>query len=181
MISSTGTPRSWRRRLLGKLLVRRVDDREMIGRIVEAEAYGGPHDLAAHSARGRTKRNAVMFGPPGHAYVYLIYGMYHCLNVVTGPGNQASAVLFRALEPVAGITGATNGPGRLCRALEIDSRLYGHDLTRAGSALFLAETDEPAGPLTIAAGPRIGVDYAGEWAAKPLRFFLPGNAFVSRK
>jgi DNA-3-methyladenine glycosylase len=164
--------------LLGKLLVHRVDRQQRVGRIVEAEAYLGPSDLAAHSARGRTARTEVMFGPPGHAYVYLIYGMHHCLNIVAGPGNLASAVLIRALEPVANIDDSSSGPGRLCRAMGIDRRLNGHDLTRG--ELFLAEPTEAPDPFEIVARPRVGVDYAGEWAQKPLRFYIAGNRFISR-
>lgn len=166
------------RDLLGKLLVRRVDHRRQIGRIVETEAYLGPHDLAAHSARGRTTRTEVMFGPPGHAYVYLIYGMHHCLNVVTGPGDHASAVLLRALEPVSNIDTSASGPGRLCRALDIDRRLNGHDLTTG--ELVLVEPADLAGHFEIEARPRVGVDYSGEWAHKPLRFCIAGNRFISR-
>lgn len=164
--------------LLGKLLVRRIGGVERIGRIVETEAYLGPHDRAAHSARGRTARTAVMFGPPGHAYVYMIYGMYYCLNVVTGPGNHASAVLLRALEPVANIDASTSGPGRLCRALGIDRGLNGHDLSMG--ELILTEPSEPAAPFEIVASPRVGVEYAGEWAKKPLRFYIAGNRYISR-
>ena len=116
------------RDLLGKLLVHAAAGVERIGRIVEVEAYLGPHDLAAHSARGLTARTRVMFGPPGHAYVYLIYGMYHCMNVVTQAEGKASAVLLRALEPVANLDGRTQGPGLLCRAMRIDGQLNGHDL-----------------------------------------------------
>jgi DNA-3-methyladenine glycosylase len=167
------------RELLGKLLVRRVDRCRRVGRIVETEAYLGPPDLAAHSAHGLTKRTEVMHGPPGYAYVYLIYGMHHCLNLVTGPGNCPSAVLLRALEPVANLDSAsTSGPGRLCKALDIDRRLNGHDVTRG--ELVVAEPPDTAGPLEIVARPRIGVDYAGEWAAKPLRFCIAGNRYVSR-
>ncbi|WP_165226081.1 DNA-3-methyladenine glycosylase [Aquisphaera insulae] len=167
--------------LLGKLLIRREGNGKprRVGRIVEAEAYLGPHDLAAHSSKGRTARTEVMFGPPGHAYVYLIYGMYNCLNAVTGPGNHASAVLLRALEPVENIDVSASGPGRLCRALNIDRTLNGHDMRRGG--LFIAEPDEPAPPFEIVAGPRVGVDYAGEWAARPLRFSIAGNRHVSRR
>ena len=163
--------------LLGKLLVRRLGREQRVGRIVETEAYLGPHDLAAHSSRGKTARTEVMFGPPGYAYVYLIYGMHHCLNVVTGPGDHASAVLLRALEPIENLE-AASGPGRLCRAMQIDRRLNGHDLT--GGELFLAEPVEPSQPFEIAARPRVGVDYAGEWAEKPLRFIIVGNRFLSR-
>ena len=108
------------RELLGKWLVRRAKGVERIGKIVEVEAYLGPHDLAAHSARGRTPRTETMFGPPGHAYVYMIYGMYFCMNVVTEPDGHAAAVLLRALEPVQQLTPKTQGPGLLCRAMGID-------------------------------------------------------------
>src|SRR2546426_10192342 len=137
------------RELLGKYLVH--GDR--VGRIVETEAYLGPHDLAAHSSKGRTKRNEVMFGPPGHAYVYMIYGMYFCMNIVT---EQAAAVLIRALEPVRNLTGKTNGPGLLCKAMEIDRRLNGHDLL--SDDFFIANGEQPR---RIVKRPRIGVDYAG--------------------
>jgi DNA-3-methyladenine glycosylase len=164
--------------LLGMLLAHRVGGVLRVGRIVETEAYLGPHDLASHSSKGRTARTEVMFGPPGHAYVYLIYGVHHCLNVVTEAEGHASAVLIRALEPVREIEGSTKGPGLLCRALGIDRRLNGHDLV--SDVLFIAEPDHP-GPIEVVARPRVGVDYSGEWAAKPLRFLIRGNAFVSRK
>lgn len=164
--------------LLGMLLVRRLKGEDRIGRIVETEAYLGSHDLAAHSSKGRTARTEAMFGEPGHAYVYLIYGMYNCLNVVTGPGDNPSAVLIRALEPISGVEGTTNGPGRLCRALEIDRSLYGHDLL--GGELYIAHPDDPQEPFEIAEGPRIGVDYSGDWARKPYRFTIAGNPFLSR-
>jgi len=166
------------RELLGTFLVHRVQDALRVGRIVETEAYLGPHDLAAHSARGRTVRTEVMFGPPGFAYVYMIYGIHHCLNVVTGPEGHASAVLIRALEPIRNIAGSTKGPGLLCRAMGVDRSLYGHDLLSADFFITRPEREEP---FAIATRPRIGVDYAGEWAAKPLRFLIEGSAFVSRK
>lgn len=163
--------------LLGTLLVHVVDGVERVGRIVETEAYLGPHDRAAHSARGFTPRTAVMFGPPGHAYVYLIYGMHHCLNVVTEAEGHASAVLIRALEPVANLVGRTAGPGLLCRAMGIDRRLNGHDL--GSDDLYIAPRGR--GPaLAVVRRPRIGVDYAGTWARRLLRFYLRGNAHVSR-
>jgi len=166
------------RELLCKCLVHVVDGVARIGRIVETEAYLGPHDLAAHSARGRTPRTEVMFGPPGHAYVYLIYGMHHCVNVVTQAEGVASAVLLRALEPVAGIDARTQGPGLLCKALDIDRRLNGHDLL---SDDFFVADDGHAARFTIARRPRIGVDYAGHWAKRLLRFYVKGNAWVSRR
>ena len=163
--------------LLGKHLVHRSGGATRVGRIVEVEAYLGPHDLAAHSARGRTARTEVMFGPPGHAYVYLIYGMYHCMNVVVEADGRAAAVLLRGLEPVPHIEGRTQGPGLLCRAMHIDRRQNGLDLT--GDVLFLSAPAVEA-PMTIVKRPRIGVDYAGHWARRLLRFYIKGNRFVSK-
>ena len=164
--------------LLGKNLVQVSRGVERVGRIVEVEAYLGPHDLAAHSSRGRTERTRVMFGPPGHAYVYMIYGMYYCMNVVTEREGHASAVLLRAIEPVKNVEGRTQGPGRLCKAMGIDRRLNGHDL--ASDDFFIADSPGTE-PLSIVKKPRIGVDYAGRWAKKLLRFYLKGNPFVSKR
>ncbi|MFA7438105.1 DNA-3-methyladenine glycosylase [Castellaniella sp.] len=164
--------------LLGCLLVHQADGHTRIGRIVEVEAYLGPGDLAAHTARGRTPRTRAMFGPPGHAYVYLIYGMHHCMNVVTGPEGSGTAVLLRALAPVQDLRGATNGPGRLCRAMGVDMTHYGLDM--CGSTLWLARDQAPA-PIQVASSPRIGVDYAGpDWANRPLRFYILNHPAVSR-
>jgi DNA-3-methyladenine glycosylase len=165
--------------LLGKCLVHRSEGVERIGRIVEAEAYLGPHDLAAHSSKGLTPRTRTMFGPPGHAYVYLIYGIYHCMNVVTQPEGVASAVLLRALEPVTNVDGRTQGPGLLCRAMHIDKRLNGHDLT--SDDFFIADDGFPE-RFRIAKRPRIGVEYAGyHWARRLLRFYIDGSRYVSRR
>jgi DNA-3-methyladenine glycosylase len=158
------------RALLGTVLVHR----QQRGRIVEVEAYLGPHDLAAHSSKGRTRRTEVMFGPAGHAYVYFIYGMHHCFNVVCGRG---SAVLIRALEPLEGITLRTDGPGRLTKALQLDAKHYG--LSLQGPTLRL-EWERRVRANEVSRGPRVGVDYAGEWARKPYRLWLSGNRFVSR-
>jgi len=165
------------RELLGKHLVHRVAGVERIGRIVETEAYLGPHDLAAHSARGLTPRTRVMFGPPGHAYVYFVYGMHWCMNVVTQEEGKASAVLLRALEPVKNVEGRTQGPALLCRAMGIDGRLNGHDLV-SESLYIAAPREEPE--VKIVRRPRIGVDYAGHGARRLLRFYVRGNPFVSR-
>ena len=165
------------RELLGKFLVHLSDGVERIGRIVEVEAYLGPHDLAAHSAKGLTARTKVMFGPPGHAYVYLIYGMYYCMNVVTEREGHASAVLLRAVEPVQNVEGRTQGPGLLCRAMNIDKRLNAHDLL---SDDFYIAAQDNAEPSAIVKGPRIGVEYAKHWARRHLRFYFKGNRFVSR-
>ena len=159
--------------LLGQHLVHRLHGIERVGKIVEVEAYLGEHDLAAHSSKGLTKRTAVMFGPPGFAYVYLIYGKYHCFNVVTGNG---AAVLIRALEPVLNITERTQGPGLLCQAMMIDKQQNAHDLL--SDDLFISEGD--AMHHSIIEAPRIGVHYAKHWAHKPLRFYIDGNAFVSK-
>lgn len=164
--------------LLGRLLVHTTPGGLRMGRIVEVEAYLGPGDLAAHTSRGRTARTRAMFGPPGHAYVYLIYGMYHCINAVTGPEGSGTAVLLRAVAPVAGLEAATNGPGRLCRSMDITLDHYGADL--CGDTLWLARDDAPP-PAAIATSARIGVDYAGEWADKPLRFYVEGHPAVSRR
>lgn len=164
--------------LLGKLLVHHVDDEARIGKIVEVEAYLGPHDLAAHTSKGQTPRTRAMFGPPGHAYVYLIYGMHHCMNVVTEPDGTGAAVLLRALEPVANLAISASGPGRLCKAMGIDKSHYGHDL--CSPTLFIAE-NPTLEPVHIVERPRVGVDYAGAWATKPLRFYIEGNPYISRK
>lgn len=165
--------------LLGKYLVHVVDGRARIGRIVENEAYLGPTDLAAHTSKGLTKRTRAMFGPPGHAYVYLIYGMHHCMNVVTEPEGTGTAILLRALEPVTNLSDNTRGPGRLCKAMGIDLTHYGHDF--CSDQLFIAAPPGKQPAITIIERPRIGVDYAGEWATKPLRFYIEGNPYVSRR
>jgi DNA-3-methyladenine glycosylase len=165
------------RELLGKHLVHVVAGVERVGRIVETEAYLGPHDLAAHSARGLTNRTRVMFGPPGHAYVYLIYGMHWCMNVVTEEEGHASAVLLRALEPVKNIETRTQGPALLCKAMGIDRRLNAHDL--ASREFHIADPGDGP-PLRIVKRPRIGVDYAGHWARRLLRFYIHGNPYVSK-
>jgi DNA-3-methyladenine glycosylase len=164
--------------LLGKLLIHRSHGVRRIGKIVEVEAYLGPHDLAAHSAKGRTKRTEIMFGPPGHAYVYLIYGMYHCMNVVTEREGHASAVLLRALEPVKNVEGRTQGPGLLCRAMKIDRQLNAHDLL---SDNFYIATPAESELFSTVKRPRIGVDYAKHWAKRHLRFYIKDNPFVSRR
>ena len=164
--------------LLGCWLVHDRPEGRRDGRIVEVEAYVGTDDLASHASRGRTKRTSVMFGPPGHVYVYLIYGMYNCFNVVTDTDGEAGAILVRALEPGPGVDQRTDGPGRLCRALDIDRSHNGLDLT--DSPIWIER--RPGAPVEeIATSPRIGVDYAGEWAAKPYRFWVKNSPGVSRR
>jgi DNA-3-methyladenine glycosylase len=167
------------RRLLGKTLVHVVDGQRRAVRISEVEAYIGEHDLACHASKGRTARTDVLYGPPGIAYVYLIYGMYHCFNVVTGKEGRAAAVLVRGGEPLQNLAtaGRTDGPGRLCRAMAIDLRQNRKDLL--GPELFLE--DAPAVPSSrVARGPRIGVEYSGHWKDKPYRLWLKDSKHVSR-
>jgi DNA-3-methyladenine glycosylase len=142
-------------------------------RIVETEAYLGLDDKAAHASKGLTPRTRVLFGPPGHAYVYLIYGIHHCLNFVTSPPGDPGCVLIRALEPLEGLHESASGPGRLTRAMAIGLSHYGADLTRG--PLTVHRGPKPAEP--IASGPRIGIRENTDW---PLRFWLEGNPHVSR-
>jgi DNA-3-methyladenine glycosylase len=179
------------RKLLGKVLVRRYEGRRLAGRIVEAEAYLGMDDPAAHAFAGKTARNAVLFGPPGFAYVYIIYGMYYCLNLSCEPEGKAGCVLLRALEPLEGMATMAklrglaesvnprllaSGPGRLCRALGIARETHnGLDATSRRSGLHVE--DDGFVPGEIAVTPRIGIRHAAEW---PMRFSIAGNRHVSR-
>jgi DNA-3-methyladenine glycosylase len=169
------------RDLLGKLLIRERGGFRQVARIVEVEAYLGERDAASHARRGPTPRAAIMFGPPGHLYVYLIYGMHHCMNIVTETDGTAGAVLIRAAEPVSGFVFGPDqrrplsGPGKLCAGFGITLADKGRDLTQG--PLFLAPEGAP--PPRIRASRRVGVDYAGPWAARRLRFFIPGNLHVS--
>jgi DNA-3-methyladenine glycosylase len=175
---------------VGKLLVCR-ETGVLVGKIVETEAYRGPEDRAAHSFGGRrTARTEAMFGPAGRAYVFVLYGRHHHLNLVTGSVGQPEAVLVRAVEPILGLEimserrnvrvdqkVLTNGPGKVCEAFAIDRSHYGRDLTRGG--LFLSEDPNGRKPR-VGRSPRIGVDYAGPWAQRPWRFFDRDSAYVSR-
>jgi DNA-3-methyladenine glycosylase len=180
--------------LLGKILVYESGDNTTAGKIVETEAYRGPEDKAAHSSGGRrTPRNEVMFKHKGYAYIYFIYGLYHCFNVTAGniPGKP-EAVLIRALEPVAGEQimakrrgpkirndiNLTNGPSKLCIAMNITRSQNATDLTIP--PLYIKDAP-PMPPADIVETTRIGVDYAGEWKNKPWRFYIKGNEFVSVK
>ena len=156
------------RSLLGKYVVRGHGTDIIAGKIIEVEAYVGPKDKACHASKGRTARTEVMFGPPGVSYVYLIYGMYHCLNVVTERIDFPAAVLIRAVEIDGDLI---DGPGRLCRALDVDRSLNQLDMT-IGSRLWFEDRGEPISRGAIKRYPRIGVDYAAEWAKKLWRFRL---------
>ncbi len=165
------------RDLLGKVLVHLDGGVRRAARIVETEAYHGPSDRASHARFGPTPRAAIMFGPPGYAYVYLIYGISHCMNVVAGREGFPSAVLVRAAEPLEGCLHVPRGPGNLCRALHIRRESEnGADL--AGSRLFVEDGPHPR--ERIAAVPRVNVHHSGPWAEKPWRFLLVGNPWVSR-
>src|SRR3954453_17177848 len=183
-------PRRVARELLGKVLVRREQHGALTARIVEVEAYLGERDPAAHASAGKTLRNAVLFGPPGHAYIYFIYGNHYCLNVSCEPEGKAGSVLFRAVEPLTGIEAMarsrgielrsskdwrnlTSGPGRLCEAFGITrARDNGCDLTSAAGTLWIG--DDAYSGRRIVATPRIGIVKAAD---KPLRYLLGGNPF----
>lgn len=166
------------RDLLGKLIIHQSDFGLQISRIVETEAYMGPEDLAAHSSKGVTPRTQVLYGPAGFWYVYLIYGIYHLLNVVTGPAG--SAVLIRAVEPIQGINTKTNGPGLVCKSMGIDKNY--NLLSALEGKLYLADDGFEVNEKEIVATKRVGIDYAGDfWKNLPLRFYINGNQFVSKK
>jgi len=155
-----------------------------VARIVEVEAYLGERDLASHARRGPTPRAAIMFGPAGFLYVYLVYGMHHCMNVVTEDDGTAGAVLIRAAEPIAGIDVTPDarplaGPGKLCGGLAITRAENGLDLCEGVGRVFLA--DDGTQPARLRRSARIGVAYAGAWANRQLRFYVPGHAHVSGK
>lgn len=172
---------------LGKILVHETPEGRVSGRIVETEAYRGPEDRAAHSYGGRrTPRTEVMYGPPGFAYVFFVYGMHWHFNLVTTAEGAPHAVLIRAVEPLEGVElmldrrrrsavsrDLTNGPGKLCQAFAITGAQYGADLT--ASRLYLLDGPTPR----AATAKRVGVDYAAEWAEKPWRFYDPASSFVS--
>lgn len=169
------------------MLVHDGAEGRIVGRIVEVEAYLGPEDLAAHSSHGRTARNSVMFGPPGHLYVYLVYGIHHCCNVVCGPGDKPEAVLLRAAQLIEGEELArarrgdvpahrlAAGPGNLASAYGIDRGLDGVDLLSGPVRVAAAPR-----PGRITRTPRIGVDYAGDWAARPLRYVIADEPLRTR-
>ncbi|MGE4282665.1 MAG: DNA-3-methyladenine glycosylase [Clostridia bacterium] len=187
------------RDLLGKYLVHEINKKKLVGKIVEVEAYKGLEDKAAHSYSGKiTKRNKIMFGPPGFSYVYHIYGMYQCMNVVVEREGKPCAILIRAIEPIDGNdmmaqnrfnksynelddkmkTNVSNGPGKLCIALGITIEQYGEDL--CGNILYITEGDKIAHEQIVATT-RINIDYAEEAIHYPWRFYIKDNRFISRK
>ena len=154
--------------MLGRTLCRRLPDGAVLrGRVTEVEAYLGERDLASHARFGRTKRNRGMWEPGGRAYVYLVYGMHHCMNVVTGPGGEAQAVLLRAATSPNGVS--ATGPGRLTKAFAIDRTLDGASFLERGTSIWFEE-GEPIPDRSVKRTARIGVDYAGAWAKRKLRF-----------
>lgn len=181
------------RELLGKVLVRKTGEATLSGVIVETEAYVGPHDLACHASKGRTPRTNTMFLDAGHWYVYLVYGMYHCLNIVTEGEGYPAAVLIRAISPLdgvdtmrknsgkGGVHDLVNGPGKLCLAMHINKEQNATDSTDLRAAMYIEDRGIVVSSRMIGCSPRIGVDYAGDWKNKPLRFFIKNNPCVSRK
>lgn len=166
------------RDLLGRYLVLDADGApRRIGRLVETEAYIGEHDLASHASHGRTTRTGPMYEESGRVYIYLVYGMHWCLNVVTEGVGTPCAVLLRGAEPVEGLADLANGPGKLCRAFGLDGRWNREDLTQGP---LIISRGEPFAAENIGVSPRVGVAYAGAWASQPLRFFVNGNPHVSR-
>jgi DNA-3-methyladenine glycosylase len=164
------------RQILGTVMTRRVGDTARRARVVEAEAYLGPADLASHASKGRTKRTDVMFGPPGRAYVYFIYGMHQMFNIVVGEEGRAEAVLLRAAQPLDGWDADLFGPGRLARAFAVTAADNRMDLA-AGDITFLAD---PAYRARVVKAKRVGVDYAGRWKNRLLRFIDANNPVAAR-
>lgn len=162
--------------LVGKLLCVRTEGEVRRCRVVETEAYVGSEDLACHASKKGSRRARTLYGPPGMAYVYFVYGMHHMLNAVTEPEGLPAAVLIRACEPAGGLDRSLSGPGRLCRALGIGLSHNGADLT--GDAIWFEE--DGARPPQLAVGRRVGVEYAGAWARKPWRFADAESRWVSR-
>ncbi len=185
------------RKLLGMELIHHTQEGVLSGKIVEVEAYKGPEDKAAHSYGGRrTTRTEVMYGPPGHVYMFLIYGMHHCFNIVTGPVGKPEAILIRGLEPMEGadrmlnnrygrkerytntqIRNLSNGPGKLCRAMGFNMSHYG--LSLIGSEITLRDYEQIS-DSEIHVGPRINIDYAEEHIGLPYRFSIKDNPYVSK-
>lgn len=186
--------------LLGKYLVHRVEGEEVTGKIVEVEAYMGPEDKAAHSYNNRrTDRNEIMYGLGGFSYVYFIYGMYHCMNIVVEEIGKPQAILIRALEPISGLNfmarnrysknleelskkekiGLTNGPGKLCQALKIHRNQNGQDL--CADKLYILADDDKDINFEVISTTRINIDYAEEAVYYPWRFYIKDNTYVSKK
>jgi len=197
------------RALLGKYLVRKIGKKTLIGKIVEVEAYYGPKDKASHASRGRTERTKTMFEKPGTAYIYMIYGMYYCLNIVTEKKEFPAAILIRALEPYCChpepsrrvatksrhdsasasprraeptmTEKLSNGPGKLCQAFKIDKKLNGENLISSKKLYLAKNPQEQISPSQIKKAKRIGVDYAGHYKHKLWRYYLKNNPFVSKR
>jgi len=181
---------------LGQFIIREYQGKKLVGKIVETEAYVGPKDLASHASRGKTERTEIMFGPWGYSYIYLIYGIYCCFNIVTESKDYPAAVLIRAVEPISGIkqmmknrkikspisnfqfpVSIFNGPAKFCQAFKIDKKLNNHPLNK--KPLYL-DWGEKIKPVQIIKSPRIGVDYAGEYAKKKWRFYIKNNPYISK-
>jgi len=172
------------RQLLGKFLIRKINGKKIIGLITETEAYVGPKDKASHASRGRTPRTEIMFGEAGYWYIYLVYGMYHCLNIVTEHKNYPAAVLIRAVKLISPAEAAipesplrngkikTDGPGKLCKVFKIDKTLTSSPAFGKNCQLWIEDRGVKIKPSQIKKSPRVGVDYAKEYKDKPWRFLL---------
>ena len=167
------------KKLLGQILVHNLEGKQLKARIVETEAYVGAHDLASHASKGRTKRTEVMYSKAGTVYVYLIYGMYNMFNIVTGEVDDPQAVLIRAVEPLEHITGTTDGPGKLCKAIGITREHNTLDLTDKKQSILYLEKATPV--QNIVTTTRVGIDYAQEWKDAPLRFYDADSKYVSKR
>ena len=177
--------------MLGKFLVVQREGKRVVGKIVETEAYIGEDDLACHASKGRTNRSEILYRKAGTVYIYLVYGMYYCLNIVTERENFPSAVLIRAIEPIEGIDlmkkrrktnilrNLASGPGKLCMAFGINKKLNGENVF--GKDIWIEDRGEDESPKNIISAPRVGVDYAKHCKNLPWRFYIKDNQFISRK
>lgn len=162
------------RELLGNFLIHKVGNKKIIGQITETESYIGPNDLASHASKGKTKRTEIMFGDPGYWYVYLIYGMYYCLNIVTEHKNYPAAVLIRSVKPISGLPDKikTDGPGKLSREFKIDKKTNGQPGFGHKTKLWIEINKSKPAKLNIKKAPRIGIEYAGKYKGKLWRFYI---------
>lgn len=177
--------------LLGKFLIRKIGNKQLVGMITETEGYCGSNDLASHASKGKTPRTEIMFGNPGYSYIYLIYGMYNCLNIVTEHKNYPAAVLIRSIEPIEGIEymkkqrktdnelNLTTGPGKLCQAFQIDKKLNNKAVFKKG--LIWVEDRGNLKSSQIIKAKRVGIYYAKEYRDKLWRFYIKDNIYISKK
>ncbi|MFC1598860.1 DNA-3-methyladenine glycosylase [Patescibacteria group bacterium] len=184
-------------KLLGKFLIRKYNNHTLVGKITETECYYGHDDLASHASRGKTERTKLMFDQPGLAYIYLVYGMYYCFNIVSEAKDFPAAILIRSIEPISGLKQMaknrqlqpdslnsniklTTGPGKLCQAFKIDKKLNGENLIKSERIYLAKNPQEKISKTQIATGKRIGIDYAGKYKNKLWRYYLKNNQYISQ-